>query len=218
MTARLAAEADVATLRAIVDAAEEAILGVDRDGDDPVLQPVRRAPVRLARRRDHRAARQRSLIADHEQHLLAGVRRRRWWPARPCAAKASRGAATARTSRPSSTPARSWARTAACSGTALIVLDISARRRTQRMLERIIEHAPNVIAVKDLDGRYLVFSALGAAVRPAARRGASSGAPIATSVARVRRAARGSRTVEVLAAGPADRRSRTPGARATAGR
>ena len=57
VTARLAAEADVATLRAIVDAAEEAIVGVDREGDDPVLQPVGRAPVRLARRRGHRPAR-----------------------------------------------------------------------------------------------------------------------------------------------------------------
>ena len=49
-------------------------------------------------------------------------------------------------------------------GTALIVLDISARRRAQRMLERFVEHAPNVIAVKDLDGRYLMFSAHGAEI------------------------------------------------------
>ncbi len=49
-------------------------------------------------------------------------------------------------------------------GTALIVLDISARRRAQRMLERFVEHAPNVIAVKDLDGRYLLFSAHGASL------------------------------------------------------
>ena len=40
-------------------------------------------------------------------------------------------------------------------GAALTVLDVSERKRTRRLLDRIIEHAPNAIAVKDLDGRYL---------------------------------------------------------------
>ena len=47
-------------------------------------------------------------------------------------------------------------------GTALIVLDISERRRAQRMLDRIVEHAPTSIAVKDLEGRYLLFGDRGA--------------------------------------------------------
>ena len=49
-------------------------------------------------------------------------------------------------------------------GTALIVLDISERRRTQRMLDRIVEHAPTSIAVKDLEGRYLLYGERGAGV------------------------------------------------------
>ena len=48
-------------------------------------------------------------------------------------------------------------------GTALIVLDVSERRRAQRMLDRIVEHSPTPIAVKDLDGRYLLYSERGAA-------------------------------------------------------
>ena len=47
-------------------------------------------------------------------------------------------------------------------GTALIVLDISERRRTQRLLDRIVEHAPTSIAVKDLEGRYLLYGERGA--------------------------------------------------------
>ena len=39
MTARLAAEEDAATLRAIVDAATEAIVGVDRKGDILFFSP-----------------------------------------------------------------------------------------------------------------------------------------------------------------------------------
>ena len=49
-------------------------------------------------------------------------------------------------------------------GTALIVLDISERRRTQRLLDRIVEHAPTSIAVKDLEGRYLLYGERGAGV------------------------------------------------------
>ena len=43
-------------------------------------------------------------------------------------------------------------------GAALTVMDVSERKRTRRLLDRIIEHAPNAIAVKDLDGRYLMFN------------------------------------------------------------
>ena len=47
-------------------------------------------------------------------------------------------------------------------GTALIVLDISERRRAQRLLDLIVEHAPTSIAVKDLEGRYLLYGERGA--------------------------------------------------------
>ena len=158
VTARVEAEADVATLRAIVYAAEEAILGVDPEGTVLFFSPS------AERLYGWRAG---EIIGRPVSVLVAEYRSstcRRCSPSLrageiPCAATASRGAATARTSRSSSTPARSSARTGrVMQGTALIVLDISERKRAQRMLDRFIEHAPNVIAVKDLDGRYLMFS------------------------------------------------------------
>ena len=73
MTERLAAEADVATLRAIVDAAEEAIVGVDRQGDILFFSPS--AERLYGWRADEVIGRPVSvLIADHDQHLLPGVR------------------------------------------------------------------------------------------------------------------------------------------------
>ena len=111
MTARLAAEEDAATLRAIVDAATEAIVGVDRKGDILFFSP---SAERLYGWRAEEVIGKpvTVLIAEHELDLLPEVRRRAAPRARPCTARASRCAATARTSRPSSTPARSWAPTA----------------------------------------------------------------------------------------------------------
>jgi PAS domain S-box-containing protein len=160
VTAQTAAEADVATLRAIVDAAEEAIVGVDRDGNILFFSPsaerlygwaadeVIGQPVTV-------------LIADHERHLLpevlnallAGETVRREGFAR-------RRDGTHVEAELNASPI--MGPDGRMRGTALIVLDISARRRAQRMLERFVEHAPNVIAVKDLDGRYVLFSNHGA--------------------------------------------------------
>ena len=47
------------------------------------------------------------------------------------------------------------------SGAALTILDITERQRTQRLLDRIVEHSPAVITVKDLDGRYRLFNRAG---------------------------------------------------------
>jgi len=47
-------------------------------------------------------------------------------------------------------------------GAAVSVLDVSERRRDQRLLERIIEHAPTSITVKDFEGHYLLFNRHGA--------------------------------------------------------
>ena len=160
VTERLAAEADVATLRAIVDAAEEAIVGVDRHGDILFFSPS--AERLYGWRADEVIGRPVSvLIADHEQHLLPQVR------SALMAGETIRREGIARRHDGSHLEAELNASPimspdGRMQGTALIVLDISARRRAQRMLERFVEHAPNVIAVKDAGGRYLMFSALGA--------------------------------------------------------
>jgi PAS domain S-box-containing protein len=160
VTERLAAEADVATLRAIVDAAEEAIVGVDRQGDILFFSPS--AERLYGWRAEEVIGRPVSvLIADHDQHLLPEVREAL------LAGQTVRREGVAR--RRDGTHAEAELNASPIMGpdgrmqsTALIVLDISARRRAQRMLERFVEHAPNVIAVKDAEGRYLMFSALGA--------------------------------------------------------
>jgi PAS domain S-box-containing protein len=160
VTARLAADSDVATLRAIVDAAEEAIVGVDRKGNILFFSPsaerlygwdaeeIIGQPVTV-------------LIADDERHLMPEVRdaliagepvRREGF--------ARRRDGTHLDAELNATPI--MGADGRMQGTALIVLDVSARRRAQRMLERFVEHAPNVIAVKDAEGRYLLFSELGA--------------------------------------------------------
>ena len=72
VTARVAAEADVATLRAIVYAAEEAIIGVDRAGAILFFSPS--AERLYGWRADEVIGQPVSLlIADHEQHLLPEV-------------------------------------------------------------------------------------------------------------------------------------------------
>jgi PAS domain S-box-containing protein len=43
-------------------------------------------------------------------------------------------------------------------GAAITLLDVSEGRRTQRLLDRIVEHSPALISVKDLAGRYRLFS------------------------------------------------------------
>jgi PAS domain S-box-containing protein len=160
VTARIAAEADVATLRAIVYAAEEAIVGVDRKGDILFFSPS--AERLYGWTADEIVGQPVSvLIADHERHLmpevvetlLAGETVRREGVARR--RDGSHVEAELNASPIMGPDGR-------MQGTALIVLDISARRRAQRMLERFVEHAPNVIAVKDANGRYLMFSARGA--------------------------------------------------------
>ncbi|MDA0160973.1 PAS domain S-box protein [Solirubrobacter ginsenosidimutans] len=160
VTERLATEADVATLRAIVDAAEEAIVGVDRQGDILFFSPS--AERLYGWRADEVIGRPVSvLVADHEQHLMPDVRDAL------IAGQTVRREGVARRRDGSHVEAELNASPimgpdGKMQGTALIVLDISARRRAQRMLERFVEHAPNVLAVKDISGRYLMFSTLGA--------------------------------------------------------
>jgi PAS domain S-box-containing protein len=160
VTDRLVAEADVATLRAIVDAAEEAIVGVDRKGNILFFSPS--AERLYGWRADEVIGRPVTvLISDQDRHLLpevlaalqAGETMRREGLARRrdgthVEAELNASPITGPDGR--------------MQGTALIVLDVSARVRAQRMLERFVEHAPNVISIKDRAGRYLMYSAHGA--------------------------------------------------------
>jgi PAS domain S-box-containing protein len=156
VTRRLRAEADAARLRAIVDAANEAILGIDTDGtvlffspsaerlfgwpaedivglsgDELVVPKYRIGPKRL-----------------FEELATHGSFRR------PTVALRRDGAHV----EVELSAAEIMGKDGSVAGAALTVLDVSERRRTRRLLDRIIEHAPNAIAVKDLDGRYLVFN------------------------------------------------------------
>jgi PAS domain S-box-containing protein len=159
VTERLEAEADIATLRAIVDAAEEAIVGVDRRGDILFFSP---SAERLYGWRANEVIGQpvTLLISDQDRHLLPEVR------GALLAGETVRREGLARRKDGTHVEAELNASPimgpdGRMQGTALIVLDISARERAQRMLERFFEHAPNVIALKDLDGRYLLYSQRG---------------------------------------------------------
>jgi PAS domain S-box-containing protein len=160
VTDRLEAEADIATLRAIVDAAEEAIVGVDGKGCILFFSP---SAERLYGWRADEVVGQpvTLLVSDQERHLLPEVRDTL------LAGETVRREGLARRKDGTHVEAELNASPimspdGRMQGTALIVLDVSARRRAQRMLERFFEHAPNVIAVKDRNGRYLMYSQRGA--------------------------------------------------------
>jgi PAS domain S-box-containing protein len=159
VTARLETEADIATLRAIVDAAEEAIVGVDGRGNILFFSPS--AERLYGWRADEVIGRPVTiLISDPDRHLLPEV------VGALQAGETVRRDGLARRKDGSHVEAELNASPiigpdGRMQGTALIVLDTSARERAQRMLERFFEHAPNVIAVKGLDGRYLLYSAQG---------------------------------------------------------
>ncbi len=162
VTARLAAEEDAATLRAIVDAATEAIVGVDRMGDILFFSP---SAERLYGWRAEEVIGKpvTVLIAEHQLDWLPEV-------VEALASGKSvhrEGVALRRDGSHLEAELNASPIMGAdgrVRGTALIVLDISERRRAQRMLDRIVEQAPTSIAVKDLEGRYLLYGERGAAV------------------------------------------------------
>ncbi len=160
VTARLAAEEDAATLRAIVDSATEAIVGIDRKGDILFFSP---SAERLYGWRAEEVIGKpvTVLIAEHQLDWLPEVR-----DALAAGRSVHReGVALRRDGTHLEAELNASPILGAegrIRGTALIVLDISERRRAQRMLDRIVENAPTSIAVKDLEGRYLLFGDRGA--------------------------------------------------------
>jgi PAS domain S-box-containing protein len=157
---RRAADTASAALRAVVASAAEAIVRVDEHDRVHLFSPA-------AERMYGYAADEvvghpvQMLVADHRRagvgDLLARVR----------AGEAVRGETVARRRDGSDfevefsahpmIDARGGNR-----GTAITLLDVSERRRTQRLLDRIVEHAPAVISVKDLAGHYRLFNRRGA--------------------------------------------------------
>ena len=165
VTPRIEAEADAARLRAIVDAANEAILGVDTDGTVLFFSPS-------AERLFGWSAGE--IIGRSGDELVAP--RYRIGPPRLFAELAEHGSfrrPTVALRRDGThvevelSAAEIIGKHGSVIGAALTVMDVSERKRTRRLLDRIIEHAPNAIAVKDLDGRYLVFNWQSARWRPA---------------------------------------------------
>lgn len=162
VTARVAAEARAATMRAVVDAAAEAIIGIDEAGSVNLFSPSaerifgwradevlgRPAAVLVAEHRLDRARAMRDeVLAGGTIHRETVVRHKDGSLVDAyLTASAVRGAG----GRPE--------------GMALTVLDVSERRRNQFLLERIVDHAPNVIAVKDRDGVYRLLNAHGRAL------------------------------------------------------
>jgi PAS domain S-box-containing protein len=160
VTARLAAEADAETLRAVVAAAAEAIIGLDEHGNVTSFSPSAErlygweAEEILGRPADILAAEHRR---PHVEALRATLR----------AGDSIRRETTARRRDGSHVEVELSARPilgpgGRFRGGALTVLDVSERSRVQRTLDRIVEHAPNAIAVKDLEGHYLLYNQLGA--------------------------------------------------------
>jgi PAS domain S-box-containing protein len=156
VSARLRAEADAARLRAIVDAANEAILGIDTDGTVLFFSPSAERLFGWASE---------DIVGLSGDELV--VPKYRIGPKRLFEELATHGSFR----RPTVALRRDGAhvevvlsaaeimgKDGSVAGAALTVLDVSERRRTKRLLDRIIEHAPNAIAVKGLDGRYLVFN------------------------------------------------------------
>ena len=152
VTPRIEAEADAARLRAIVDAANEAILGVDIDGTVLFFSPSAErlfgwsADEIIGRSGDE------LVVAEIPDRPAAVVRRTR--DARVVPAPDGRVAARRVPRGGELSAAEIIGKHGSVIGAALTVMDVSERKRTRRLLDRIIEHAPNAIAVKDLDGRY----------------------------------------------------------------
>jgi PAS domain S-box-containing protein len=161
ITARLQAEADAATLRAVVDAAAEAIIGIDEHGTIRFFSPAaerifgwpaaeiigRDARELVAPQRRHRVGELLTLVTNGQSLrretiavTRAGTQFEVELSARPIVASDGH-----------------------VHGVAVTLLDTSEGLRTRRMLDRIIEHAPNSIALKDLEGRYEVYNERGAA-------------------------------------------------------
>lgn len=160
VTRQRAIEADAATLRAVLEAAAEAIIGIDLQGTIVQFSPS------AERLYGYRAD---EVIGRSVSMLLAEERRARLdaFLAYIATGKQVLRDTLARCKNGSYLEVEIRARPmyaagGVAHGAAITVLDTTARKRTQRLLDRIVEHAPAVISVKDLEGRYQMFNRSGA--------------------------------------------------------
>jgi len=160
VTARVAAEAESETLRAVVESASEGIVCVDTAG---LIQFFSPSAERIYGYRAEEVLGQpiRMLIAEQRHPFLAA------FSEQVRAGESLRQITVARRKDGSHSeilvsagPMRHG--TKDIQGFVITVLDISERRSTQRLLDLVIEHAPMVVAVKDREGRYRLFNRNGA--------------------------------------------------------
>jgi PAS domain S-box-containing protein len=157
---RRSADAASASLRAVVASAAEAIIRVDVHGCVDLFSPAAERMYGYAA--DEVIGRPLGLLVSESRRAgIADVL------ARARAGEAVRGETLSRRSDGADFEVEFSAQPMIDAGgnnrgTAITVLDVSERRRTQRLLDRIVEHAPSLISVKDLAGRYRLFSRRGA--------------------------------------------------------
>lgn len=160
VTARVAAEAESQTLRAVVESASEGIICLDDEGTIHFFSPAAER-IYGYRAEEIIGAPVSALVAEHRQQFLEAFK------ARVRAGESVRRVTVARRKdgshvdvMVSAGPMRGPG--GAVQGFVITVLDISERRSTQRLLDLVIEHAPMVVAVKDQHGRYRMFNRIGA--------------------------------------------------------
>jgi PAS domain S-box-containing protein len=156
VTARLAAEEREDLLRAILEVGAEAVIGADCDGTVLLFS-------RAAERIYGYAADE---VVGHSMEMLLAEHRRARYP--EFLRRVVAGEDVARTTvarRKDGTYVDVAVRAhpihgadGEVRGVAITVLDISEQRRYERLLDRIVEHAPTAITVKDADGRYVVVN------------------------------------------------------------
>jgi PAS domain S-box-containing protein len=157
---RLAREGEAGVMRAVVNSAAEGIIGIDAAGDVRLFSPS--AERIYGYRAEEMIGRSVSALAavDRQAHVrtLREALRAGDTVHRDTVARRKDGThidihliASAITSAGG-----------AHLGAAITVMDVSEHRHAQHLLQRIIDHAPNVIAFKDLEGRYRLINTRGA--------------------------------------------------------
>jgi PAS domain S-box-containing protein len=157
---RLAREAEAGVMRAVVNSAAEAIIGTDATGDVRFFSPS--AERIYGYRADEVIGRPIAMLAadDRQAHVrtldtalnLGGTVHR------DTVARRKDGTQIGVHLIASPIVSAGGERL----GAAITVLDVSDHRQAQHLLQRIIDHAPNVIAFKDLDGRCRLINTRGA--------------------------------------------------------
>ena len=157
---RLVQDAEAGVVRAVVDSAAEGIIGIDADGDVRYFSPS--AERIYGYQADEMIGRPASMLAadDREAHARTLHEELRSGRTVYRDTVAQRKDGTHIDVHVTASPI--IASDGGDLGAAVTVLDVTEYRQAQHMLQRIIDHAPNVIAFKDLDGRIRLVNTRGA--------------------------------------------------------